>query len=749
MELKIFMRRMQMYNLYGQPCRYVGSSPFDLQFLNGILPNQTWTDYTKDTDGLLKQTFTFTVQQSDQGTLDAGSFTPKKSVGSQLIFEGAAYTELKQWLIDDVAGSLNRVEVKFLDTSCGEYTGYYIDAQMLSWCEYDTVCTYTATPKQNDELIKCIQKTLIADNWQGWFQQVPDNGKKHPRFSYCVEQRPNGMLTLGWYLLSVTIFILMGVLIPILIVFTVIEGILILINAIISFTGASINFDLPTIFDIGNIQDSLLQMYVESAGCGREHPSPLIKDYITNVCDKCGVQVDSTTCPVFFAPMITLTKSDGIQYTLQNPHVNATYFFPSIKRGIRRFRGINVFTGPDANDTDFYDPNNAPLLSLDMLLDQLKGVYNSEWRVSGGKLYFWRKDWFLDPTPLYNFSQNAPDRLKILEGICYEISDIKNPAFLNGLYSDDPADKCGHEATQPMNGDPISFDLTDRNPTFEGELIKKVQFGATKFCLDGASNDYIYDAMQVVTNGAILFPPLIFQMSTVSAWVQKYHDYALCLQGETVSLPKIIIWDGLSYTNAFALKDRTRVNGVDYYVGHTAVVGTGINGVTTPQINPLYPFEHSAPPPVFETPYTQAWEVAHPPQSFVIGSGIPGGAPDGYYAVEGFGSVQLLYNIAILMNYSMYFEPHFKDTLWDWFHWIDDPKRFPRLNRTWHVKIDLCCPNLQKLGVLDDASTAALMANVKLDQPYRNIGIVKEIVVSYDNGDEGGTGKYIEISGIV
>lgn len=741
------MRRMQMYNLYGTACRYTGSSPFDLQFLPGLLPNTDWVDYTDSTDGLLKTTFTFSVQQSDQGSLDVGSFTPKKSIGSPLIFEGAAYDQLKQWLVDDIAGPLNRIEVKYLDTSCGEYTGYYIDAQMLSWCEYDTACTYSCTPKQNDELIKCIQKTLIADNWQGWFQTVPLNGKKHPRFSYCVEHRPNGMLTLGWWLLSVTIFITMGVLLPILFVFTIIDGILITINGILSvFSGNPIGL-LPSIFDIQNIQDSLLQMYVESAGCGREHPAPLIKDYITNVCDKCAVQVDSITCPIFFAPYLTLTKSDGIQYTIQNPYVNATYFFPSIKRGIRRFLGINIFNGPTANDTDFYDADNAPLLSLDMLLDQLKGVWNSAWRVQNGKLYFWRKDWYLDASPLYDMSQNSADRLKILEGICYEIGEVSNPVFLNGFYSDDPADKCGHEAAQPMNGDPISFDLTDRNPTFEGELVKRVQFGATKFCLDGASTDYVYDAMEVICNGSLVFQFLIAQMSTLSGWIQKYHDYALLLQGETVSLPKILIWDGINYMNAFAVCEQTVVNGTNYYVGKYAVPSSGL--VTTPEINPLYPFETLAAPPIFETPFTQPWEQAHPPDAFVIGSSLTGGSDFGYYEVNGNFGIQILKNIAKLVNYPMYFEPHFKDSLWDLFHWIDDPKRYPHLNRKWKFKIPLCCEDLQKCGVLADATAAKLMDTVKLDSTYGLKGIIKQIEVSYDNGDSGDTGKYIEISGDV
>lgn len=108
----------------------------------------------------------------------------------------------------------------------------------------------------------------------------------------------------------------------------------------------------------------------------------------------------------------------------------------------------------------------------------------------------------------------------------------------------------------------------------------------------------------------------------------------------------------------------------------------------------------------------------------------------------------------MLVNYPMYFEPGYIDTLWDWFHWIDDPLKCPVLNQNWTAMIDLCCEDLQedvngkrRLGVLNDASGIALSEKVKLPVPYYGEGTITEIEVSYDPGDE--YGQYIKIKGTV
>jgi hypothetical protein len=103
---------------------------------------------------------------------------------------------------------------------------------------------------------------------------------------------------------------------------------------------------------------------------------------------------------------------------------------------------------------------------------------------------------------------------------------------------------------------------------------------------------------------------------------------------------------------------------------------------------------------------------------------------------------------AMLVNYPMYFEPGYYDTLWDWFHWIDDPRLRPILNQNWTAKIELCCDDLKdKLKIFGRAENIMLGEKVKLPGKYYGEGTITEIEVSYDPTDD--KGKYIQLKGTV
>ena len=153
-----------------------------------------------------------------------------------------------------------------------------------------------------------------------------------------------------------------------------------------------------------------------------------------------------------------------------------------------------------------------------------------------------------------------------------------------------------------------------------------------------------------------------------------------------------------------------------------------------------------------------AWsdEHAHKPKTYTAGTAINlNKFPDGFYTVNDwspFAGKQIAQQPAMLVNYPMYFEPGYYDTLWDWFHWIDDPKLKPVLNQNWTAKIDLCCEDLQaeangtrKLGVFNDAAGIALGEKVKLPFRFYPDGVITEIEVSYDPTDN--LGQYIQLKG--
>lgn len=806
-QLTIQLRKRQLIDIYGNPIYYAGANPLALTAVIGSI-DTTWYDFTDYVQGLQDIELEWAADKLDFQDVEAGEFAATKSATGILSFEREAYNFIKAHLVTDVAAPLNQIEVQITDVNCGRYTGYVIKSTQLNWCEFNALCTYDLSLKQIEDYTNCIERTVISDNWQGWFQAEPVDvhtgiPKKHPRFGYCIEKRPNWSLVLQWYLcvgfglfLSILYTAIYPLLLAIWLIKLVISGIVTAINfiittinstivaainALISIVGGTPIPDLPLIpdYDPGPEPETPVEVFlswsnvmIEAAGCGREHPAPLIRDYILNVCNKCGVRVDASTADVFFAPLIQLTHSDNELYTEPNPNYNACYLHATVKRGVRRYRKINVFTGEsDLDTTTYYQQQNAPPLSLDMFLNELNKLFNVRWRIqvdSSGTPWLWikRKDYWRNTAPLYDFSIGGADRSKIVEGICYQPQEIRLPAYLGYLYEDDPADKCGIEAGDFYNGQQhVTFNFTTVNPIFKGELEKRSGFSPAKFNCDGTTGYYIYDALQVCYSLSTISAVAVFVVPILSALldkIQRYANYKLLLQTETMTLPKVLIWDGDTdnpsdpvYINATAIRDKINIDGTVYTIGKSGYSGT-VAGITVPDVNTLYPFEI---PDTGGTtlvpssiPFPTTWISEHFPNTQVIGQFPPFGTPVGEYAVTSIIGTTIVSTPAILVNFPMYFEPHYKETLWDRYHYIDDPYRNPKLNKNWKLKIPLCCEDVDKLALTGSVNAQKLVSTVLLDVEYYNLGVITSIKVVYATGDgedNTGTGQYIEISGFV
>lgn len=731
-EIRLLIRQKPVYQIKtGALIHYSGSTPYNLQSTPGPLPigrqwsgYPGWIDITDDISDLNELSITWSLNVVDSnGIVIPGESDTKVGVTGTLTFEGEAFRLLKSWLAEDVSAPLNSVEALIQDDSCGYYSGFVIRPSELQWCE-SGVCNFSVNLKQDEEQLNCIKRTFISDDWQGWFpvDGKPLNGKKHPRFSYCVEQRPNGTMIALWYIMGqvlgpmaiIMVLLIVTVINPLIFA---INGIILAINTIPGVNVSLINFVSPTA-----VFDSFTIYFIETAGCGREHPAPLIRDYIANVCDKCGITVNAQSAEVFFAPTMKFKTSSRGELTEPNPYYNACYFFPQTRRGIRRYESVNIFGSSPLNTDEFWIDENRPLLYLNMFLDQLAPVFNSQWRVQNGTLFFQRKDYYLDDDYVYDFTMLSPDRNKILEGICYEPNELKYPASVKGVYQSDMSDMSeagGNNSTGQMNG-VANFGNADNNPNYEGIMDKTVQFGSTKFNLDGASTCYYYDAMQQLANAGLLNLTTLFQTGAIAGALHDVADYALLMQSEIVALPKILCWDGESYTNARCISGKAAWDGISVY--------------PMPDINPAY--NNTA----------ELWKYRHQPKTKVLGSALVlGAAPDGIYQVANYFGAPIAEQPALLVNYPMYFEPYYYDTLWDRFHWIDDPNRNPVMNFNWRVKIRLCCDDLDTLGVLMNSQGIVLGQRVKLPFGYYQDGVIKEIKVSYDVTDE--YGMWIEISG--
>lgn len=732
MQLKIEIRHTQYLAVedsptqglvFGQPIVYAGQNPTQLHPVAGAVPVANYFDITGDTANLDKISFTWTTERDGDGVIVSGLNQAKRTASNAIQIEGAAYLFIKEWLVDSVSAPLNGIDVRVTDTSCGIYDEWIIKAPQVSWCA-DDICEFSVTIQQKDPSLQCIQSTLISDNWQGWFQDQPLNGKKHPRFSYCNEVKPNGMMITLWWLMSL-VFTILILLTPIInTIIAIINVIIAIINAIAWITGQD-PVDYLNFFNPLNMAESF---FMESSGCGRLHPAPLNRDYIDNVCKKCGVHVDNLTDPLFHSTTLNIDLSSDRQVRQRpNPYYNSCYLNAPIKRGIRIFRGL---FNNDQNLVDYYIQDNRPILSLDMFLDELGTLYNCRWRIKNVNgqptLYFWRKDWFKLGSAIYNFTDNGEDRNKIIEGICFSWLDKKQFAYMRGLYGEDAADTCGTEALQYMN-DMISLGDKTNNPNYDGFLDKTTKFGGTRFRLDGASDDYLANAMQTLLNGAALNPtiPAIVNEAIVPA-VEQYADYALLFSGETATLPKVVIWDE-STGYDFAKAVRTKSTMVQ-----------SVNGSSLPLPTPNTVYNESSLP----------WYYYHFPQTYVTGSALSfGSSPIGKYTVQEYFGIDFYARPAELCNYPMFFSSKFTENIYDFFHWIDDTRINPSTSREWTLKIELCCEDLQKLKVLNDSSEIELGATVLLPTQFYNEGEITEITVDYDSSNE--VGKNINLKGVV
>lgn len=744
MELKIFIRQNQIYNINGQQIYYAGTGPFNLvETLGQLTANRqfpnfgNWIDVTDNVSDLTDLELSWSISRDN-----TGDFRPenqvKKATSGQLTFELYAYELIKKWLIEDVSASLNSIEVMIQDTTCGEFRGYIFGVNDIDWCE-DGLCQYSVTLRQQDELISCLRRTIISDNWQGWFPEngIPANGKKHPRFRYCNEMRPNATLILQWYLI-LAMFSTFGQFVIMLA--PIINSIIFTINVIIAVINAlGGNVQYMQYINFGELLEGISSLMVESAGCGREHPAPLVRDYMTNVCDKCGVVVNAQTAPIFFSQTLDVETSTGFE-SIDNEYYNLCYFNAPVKRGIRAFRRMNLLIGFFDPANQYWIDANRPVINIFTLLDQVCGLLNHEHRVVNGQLVISRKDEMYRHAPLYDFREGSIDRDKLVKGLCFEPTQAKHPASAMGVYQPDGSDLCGNEAgnangTGQMNG-LVSFVATNPNvfnksvnPNFEGILNKTSAFGATRFRLDGVSDDYIMDALQIVMNGGF-FTFLTGAPGAQTMWYsainaaldafKQYADHALLLQSETAVLPKLLIWDGVTYENARAVKLKAAY--------------PGVSNLPTPDINSSY------------NEMNQTWDTLHFPETDVRGKGLTfPGSPNGVYRFSDYFGIILEDRPAILINYPLYFEPNFKGTLWDRFHWIDDPNRARRMNYKWSCRIELCCEDLKKLGLLNMATDVALGERVRLPFGPNEMGTITEITVSYKSDSE--TGRYIELKG--
>lgn len=608
-------------------------------FANGTVPQSTWLEFTdfvggiEGVDGRNESGISFEFSENGDGESSNNEYgsNVSKGISSEISIFGRAYDFVNQWLFSDRCAVNNSVLVRIEDTYCGVFfEEYEIKADNLRVCDSDG-CVFTTKLRLADPVWNCFFRSTVYDNWNGMFSDTTTH--PHPLFYVCLEDRPNtAMVT------QLVLFHFVGII------------------------------SLATINLWG--QNWLRKIF----NVGRKLPAPLVRDIISNVCQKCGISIDPTKS-IFHDP--------------NSKYYNLCYFAP-----IGEVDANKDQIGLDEGDTSprFFNKQYDDLEPIDKFLNRLKAVFNAKWYISiNNEFVFMPKSWFDNRPPIIDFNSGLYE----WQNFCREFSGEKKPAYASLQYTPDQKDVCSSDAAFRYDTY-VSYNLDNSfNPILEGAKTVRFEFAPTAFLRDYTSRDYIqraWGASLVIWGffGAafvIALAPVPILGIILAAGFAAYFgttifldlersatdDYAgsIRISSTNVSLGRLIIWDGVDADNAFPVRDFGRNDPI-------------LLGVPPPNLyyNPT------------SLPYDEF--AVSVPGSYTGASGNTYLTNSGVY------------------NYQMTVNEKYTGNLYDAFHDYENPNQYPPIEQTFSIETRYCCEILQVLGGVQPYGDANVGANIIL-----------------------------------
>jgi hypothetical protein len=363
-------------------------------------------------DGI--EAFTITLREND----DQGVIV--KSYSSELTFYDDGYNILKPLLIDDPNGFINQVDVQIFDECCGRlvFDGY-IQGDGIDWC--DPECWISAQVIEKNQALNCVKSKLIYDDKFGFLT------RPQKKLRYCVDVRPDWILPTLMLIYGLFNVVLYAVLLPLSLVVVVIQSVAFVICQIVcaipgtpcnsqTCSGGTWTNPSGAFSEISGFMDDLQDRMIK---CQWYHPTPLVRDYVKNVCDICGLQFQSS-----------------ILNDPASPWYNLLMFSAPIRRGYK-----------PSDSSPYLITENLPIETLDTLMNShLKPLFNAQYWIVGNTLIFERKDYFTGQNTWIDAEQLLNDGRIVDNQICFSWIDEPKPAFGQYEYSLDGADILGNEA---------------------------------------------------------------------------------------------------------------------------------------------------------------------------------------------------------------------------------------------------------------------------------------------------------------
>lgn len=652
--IRIFLRQRQLINEIGNvvvQCQGDNSAIY----VTGTV-DQTWREFTDQTTGLDKLELSWdkvNSGSSQTSETNPGGSNYDKGISLAVVFNDAAYQFIYDILEGSPCGTLNSVEVMLTDELCKKrYRTFEIKADNLGNSPFGAPCEYRVKLREADPIWHCIHKTFIWDNWQNWF--IDGSTKQHPCFLTAVESRPRLLASAR---MGLSIF---GRTIPV-------------VSAFFNETDDAFR----RIQNVDNFVDS-----------------PLIRDYITNVCQKCGLDIDT----IFHDPA--------------NPYYNACLYFPL--SGAIHVNAGSAVTSPAL----WFHFENRWNITLAELLDKLKPVFNAEWYVTpNNTLVFQPEAIFADlqNSPVIDLTDPALATKWDNTTLDYNFNGQKKPAYGRYQYSADGSDLASQEA-QPLYNDIVDYDGPANNLMLEGNVSKTFEFAPTAAVRDGrAKEDYLH---ATVNDGETVAYALLIVLAVVIAALLA----GVLSAGAAAALAAFLgIWAAQIAGKAEDLRDL-----------FDSATYTGAVRLTSEQVG---------------TPRLLLWDGSSLNRAKMV-SVAPGAiAANTYFnpTSEAYTTRnKFQYGPAAIFNYPFYFDAYFLDNLYPRFHDpFDNPLKSLSTQQTFDVDLSLCCEFLDLLGVWEN-DFAKIGYFVKLeDRPgYEITGRIEHFDVSYDN-------EIIQLKGLV
>lgn len=550
--LKIAFRQKQLYLDQDplQPVVVVCNMDGSASYIPGTVPRPNFEDMTDNTEGLEKLKLSWSASTTDttesNGTEsnEMGS-NYQKGLSIDLTFFAAAFQYIYDWLMTNPCQMLNSIEVQISDEECQKrYRIFEIKLDNVKYAPDDAPCIVSMPLREADDTIHAFQKTIIEDNWQGWFNQDGTSTKDHPTFQMIVEKKPKFFLAVYVVLIYIAGMLSVGILIALT------EG---------------------------------KKWISRCLGFTYFCPSPLIRTYIENICGKYGFTFD------------TMFDDDPA-----HDYRDVCFFWPA-STSLKKFNGGD-YTSPSTK----FVWDNRSVLSFSKFLDQLKKVFNAEWYVTPDKkLVFQKKSYFDNLAPIIDFT--APGAVKKYH-LAYTFNGIKKPAYGSYEYQIDPQDTCSNEskwryndivdfdgpANNPMLEGHVTkafdFAMTSfhNDGTSEDFLQEGIQLGrliAIGAIIIGLGE--IFLAANFITV-AIVTGLVTLGYTITNNYVNDYFNNPnlngmVRVSNSEINFPRLLLWDRTTPLNASkvvkpgfpAQNPKYNIDGVEYWEEHPTYDNAG------------------------------------------------------------------------------------------------------------------------------------------------------------------------------